>query len=302
MSSANLKTDLPDDKESSFIKNPILIAILFLVISLVFRIIDIFVLELDKTPFNIVISKVVPLLLMLLYVGIIYKSFSPLGIHRKSLLRNLFLGFAAFLLFYGIDLLTNFLIASLLNYRPRIRISSINLLYLFYFLFFLIVNSFMEEGLFRGIMMRSFMIKTSKRTSNLLQALLFGLWHLVWPIKSALNGDSSLFFISMYALNYVFFSCLFGFLAGYLFQRSSSLINCVVFHTLWNLFVTYLSLIYSIDLTIQEAIISYIFETISLSISFTLTLILLYYILKKFEMPDLNSRTQPLIKSSLDPI
>jgi membrane protease YdiL (CAAX protease family) len=231
---------------------------------------------------------VVPLLLMLLYVGIIYKSFSPLGIHRKSLLRNLFLGFAAFLLFYGIDLLTNFLIASLLNYRPRIRISSINLLYLFYFIFFLIVNSFMEEGLFRGIMMRSFMVKTSKRTSNFLQAILFGLWHLVWPINSAINGNSSIFFTTMYAIYYVFFSFLFGFLAGYIFQKTSSLINLVVFHTLWNFFVSFLSISYSIDLTFQEAILSYIFETISLVISFIVSIFFLYYILKKLNLPKLS--------------
>jgi membrane protease YdiL (CAAX protease family) len=285
----NSNEEIRENQEESFFKNPIMVALLFLLVSLIFRIIDIFVLKLDETPFNIIISKVVPLCLMLLYVGIVYKSLKPLGIHRESFLKNFILGCTAFTLFYGIDLLINFLIATWLNYNPRVIFSIFNIFYLFYFVSFLIINSFMEEGLFRGIMMRSFMVKTSKRTSNFLQAILFGLWHLVWPINSAINGNSSIFFTTIYAIYYVFFSFLFGFLAGYIFQKSSSLINVVVFHTLWNFFVSSISISYRVDLTIQEAVLSYIFETVSLVISFIVSMFLLYYILKNFNLPNLSS-------------
>ena len=288
MNFVNSNYENVENQDKAFLKNPVVIALLFLLVSLVFRVIDIFVLELDETPFNIIISKVVPLFLMLLYVGIVYKSFKPLGIHRKSFIKNFTLGCIVFILFYGIDMLTNFLIATWLNYSPRIIFTSFNIFYLSYFIFFLIVNSFMEEGLFRGIMMRSFMVKTSKTTSNLLQALLFGLWHLVWPIKSLTNENSSIFFTTMFAFYYVFFSSLFGLLAGYIFQKSSSLINVVVFHTLWNFFVSFLSISYTVDLTFQEAIFSYILETISLVISFIVSIFFLYFILKKLDLAELK--------------
>ncbi len=54
-----------------------------------------------------------------------------------------------------------------------------------------VINSFMEEGLFRGIMLPHFLQRMRFRTANLLQASLFAAWHLVWPIKAYLNGDVS---------------------------------------------------------------------------------------------------------------
>lgn len=290
--------DLKTDKEKDFLKNPIIMSLLFLVVSLLFRIIDIFVLNLDETPFNIIISKIAPLSLMLIYVGLRYRSFSPLGIHKTLFIKNVILGLFAFLFFYGMNFFIGYFLASLFNYNPMIRFTDFDIFYLMYFLTFLIINSFMEEGLFRGFLMRTFMTRISKRTSNLIQAFLFGLWHLVWPIQSAIDGNGSSFFIGIYALYYVFFSFLFGFLAGYIFQKSSSLINCVVFHTLWNFFVSFVSLIYTSDLNIQQVVFTYIMETVSLGLAFIISFFLLIYILRKTDLPTLNPWNEPISSNS----
>jgi len=50
------------------------------------------------------------------------------------------------------------------------------------------VNSFMEEGLFRGVMLRHFRTSLSFWQANFLQAALFALWHLVYQSKITSQG------------------------------------------------------------------------------------------------------------------
>ena len=52
-----------------------------------------------------------------------------------------------------------------------------------------VVNAFMEEGLFRGVMGRLFRIRLSFWGANILQAFLFGLWHLPWVLKWYQTGQ-----------------------------------------------------------------------------------------------------------------
>jgi membrane protease YdiL (CAAX protease family) len=85
-----------------------------------------------------------------------------------------------------------------------------------------VINSFMEEGLFRGIMLPHFLQRMRFRTANLLQATLFAAWHLVWPIKAYLNGDVSAAgaFAQASLLLGTFVA---GLVYGYLFWRTGSL-------------------------------------------------------------------------------
>lgn len=53
------------------------------------------------------------------------------------------------------------------------------------------INSFMEEGLFRGVMLNLNRTRLSFAKSNWLQAALFGAWHLAWVVKSYQTGRVS---------------------------------------------------------------------------------------------------------------
>jgi membrane protease YdiL (CAAX protease family) len=44
-----------------------------------------------------------------------------------------------------------------------------------------LVNSFTEEGLFRGVMLTHFRVGFTAWQANLLQAVTYGLWHLARP-------------------------------------------------------------------------------------------------------------------------
>ncbi|WP_244272707.1 CPBP family intramembrane glutamic endopeptidase [Natronincola peptidivorans] len=50
------------------------------------------------------------------------------------------------------------------------------------------INCFMEEGLFRGIMIPMLNKKYSVRMAIFLQALLFGIWHIPWAFKWYISG------------------------------------------------------------------------------------------------------------------
>jgi membrane protease YdiL (CAAX protease family) len=81
----------------------------------------------------------------------------------------------------------------------------------------------MEEGLFRGIMLTHFRIRLSPWQANLLQGVVFGLWHLVWPAKRLVAGQTDLATAISQATIIVLGSTISGLLYGYLYLRTDSL-------------------------------------------------------------------------------
>lgn len=55
-----------------------------------------------------------------------------------------------------------------------------------------IVNVIMEEGLFRVFFLKVINNKNNFLKSNMIVALLFGLWHFVMPLRSFINGEINL--------------------------------------------------------------------------------------------------------------
>ena len=52
-----------------------------------------------------------------------------------------------------------------------------------------LMSSLIGEGLFRGVMMTHFSMRLSFWKANLLLVFLFGLWYIIWPIKSYTLGQ-----------------------------------------------------------------------------------------------------------------
>jgi membrane protease YdiL (CAAX protease family) len=97
-----------------------------------------------------------------------------------------------------------------------------------------LVNSFMEEGLFRGIMLSHFRVRLSPWRANWLQAVLFGLWHLAWPIWNLVNGQIDLGAAAGQATLIVVGSTVSGLAYGYLFLKTDSLWASWIAHTISN--------------------------------------------------------------------
>ncbi|MBE3598386.1 MAG: CPBP family intramembrane metalloprotease [Limnochordaceae bacterium] len=96
------------------------------------------------------------------------------------------------------------------------------------------VNSFLEEGLFRGVMMGHLVPVLGPTRANLLQAALFGIWHLVWPLREVLDGSMGISTALGLGAGYTVLSFLIGLAFGWLLQGTGSLWAPWVAHTLNN--------------------------------------------------------------------
>jgi membrane protease YdiL (CAAX protease family) len=97
------------------------------------------------------------------------------------------------------------------------------------------VNSFMEEGLFRGVMIPSCLTRLSFWQTNWLQAILFGAWHLPWALKWYQTGIiETPGEITMGVVVNFFPQILLGLVWGYMFLKTGSLWTPWIAHTLTN--------------------------------------------------------------------
>ena len=87
---------------------------------------------------------------------------------------------------------------------------------------FNIINVWMEEGLFRGFYITYLKEKIGVKGALFIAALLFGLWHLVTPLRSLTDGQMTLTEFAVMSIGYVVLSALMGIKWGLLFEHSGS--------------------------------------------------------------------------------
>ncbi len=272
---------------------PILLALLFFTIAFVFRFIDIFVLGLHLTPFSIITSKVIPLVLLLVYVGVVYRTFSILGIHTRYLIINIVLGVLIYLTYFVIPYFLEYSIELSLGLAPLLSVAFNPLLFVVYYFIFYVINSFMEEGVFRGLMMRCFMTKTNVYAANIIQALFFGLWHIVWPISAFLSGMDPIS-AGWYAAYYVLSTFGFGIVTGYMFQKTSSLIGPIILHTLWNYTLFMITWVNLVPITDSLYLLTLATTLLTEIVGLVIALIITKVISDRRQLPELTAWNQPL--------
>ena len=255
------------DTEVKASGNAILVAFAFLLVSFGIRLVDIFVLRLDETPFSIITSKVIPIILILIYLRYINRSVAEIGVHTSKLWLSIIFGVLLFIVFDGFQIVIDLVMMIFVGAQPTTALAQMFSFWAIYLVGFYIINSFMEEGLFRGLMMRQFMTKMSAKKANLLQSVLFGLWHIVWPIKDYITGGLDFPGFVAYAFQYVLVTFVNGLIFGYMYQKSNSIIGPVVMHTIHNLFVRFIvidPLIPEVYFTMQVLMISFLIVPIAI--------------------------------------
>lgn len=191
---------------------PVLAPLALLGLALLLRIIDIYALRLDERLGEIILSKSLGFALVVGYTWWVGQRLSVIGLHTRRLGSALAIGagltVAAFVIATVVQVLTLTSDESLTlrAVDPKTGMTG-GAAFAAFLIAGNVINSFMEEGLFRGIMLPHFLQRMRFRTANLLQASLFAAWHLVWPLKAYLNGDVSAA----------------GLVYGYLFWRTGSL-------------------------------------------------------------------------------
>lgn len=86
-----------------------------------------------------------------------------------------------------------------------------------------IINVWMEEGVFRGLFIHALSDTRPFMRANLISAALFGVWHIVMPIKSCVDGDMTPVSAVLMSVGYIILAGIMGIKWGLLCRVTGSL-------------------------------------------------------------------------------
>ena len=206
-----------------------------LTIAVVWRIVDQFVLGLGATWMNIFPSKLFPFLIIL---GFFWR-FRPneidsvLGLSKDRMRSHLVLGIlVGITIALGIDFGGTIIYALLIDPSYPLQLHIIlNWELLGYMFVFFLTNAFLEETLFRGLLINGFKTRYSPNKSIMLSAIIFGVWHAGWPI---INGGEG---VLIQVASMVFFTTILGIFFGIYYVKFTSglsLLGPIAVHTIIN--------------------------------------------------------------------
>ena len=173
----------------------ILTSLILLAIASFFKWVDTFVLRLDERLGEIILCKTLGFVMVIAFVWAAGRSLRDIGFHSRRLGTSLLIGAGvaviALVVAYGAEF------AVQLGNQPAFRVMAIDpkagvqggVLFALWLILGNVMNALMEEGLFRGVMVRLFRVKLPPWPANALQAFLFGLWHLPWVLKWYQTGQ-----------------------------------------------------------------------------------------------------------------
>ena len=213
------------------------LSIIMLIIAASWRVVDVFILGLGNTWINILPSKLFPLLII---IGIFWRFRNEetkpiLGLSSTMLRPHLAMGLIiAISLFFSVDVGGPLLYASLFDPSYSMALNVVFLDYIWYVFLFMFVNAIFEETLFRGLLQNAFKTHTTPNRAIILSAIFFGIWHVVWPLASSMEGGNATEAIALVVMTGIF-----GGLFGVYYERFSSgktLSGPILAHALLNFF------------------------------------------------------------------
>lgn len=230
--------------------------VLLFSICFIFRLIETFIIRTDQTIIQEnFIHKILGILI--LAFGLKYYSFSwnSIGFKRKSLFHGFLLGMILGLITFSISYFIEIIILKINNtniwlefYSSGFSITGSTVKNTSLFLItlpivFNLINSLMEEGIFRGLFLKLCLKKYSFAVSNLIQSAFFGLWHIVMTIRSYLDGDMSLNAALFMGIGYIMLSFIVGIKLGLLVKYTGALWTGFFFHTFNNSIINLLHVV-----------------------------------------------------------
>jgi len=181
------------------------VVVLVYIVCVVFRLFEYFILQTDKTWVGeAVVHKLIGTVILYLAVQMQGFSWNDIGFVKekavKYLLKGLAFGLGIFAIAYAAETLVVMAqgrFDSLQLYVSAYAVDE-NIGYQTGMVFFLIcilgniVNVIMEEGIFRGLFIRILEKKYHFISAAVISSVLFGLWHMVAPIRNYVDGTTSM--------------------------------------------------------------------------------------------------------------
>lgn len=232
-------------------RNTIQNSIIIFLICLVVHIFEVLFIRTDETIFaECFINKAFGIILLYAVLKILKWHWSDIGFHREKLFINVFKGFGLCLVFYSIAFIIEFAVLAVQGTPAHMEffvtgfsltgntVKHTGIVFILMCIGFNIINVWMEEGLFRGFFITYISREHSKNTALFVAALLFGVWHLVTPFRSLLDGDMSVGVFAAMSIGYVILSALMGIKWGLLYQLSGTIWIGLADHFFNNCIVT----------------------------------------------------------------
>jgi len=223
-------------------RHVILIPLVLFIIAVIFKVLDVFVWRLDEVLGEIIVSKSIGFLIVILYLWAVGKSVTAIGLHGRSVGKALIIGVTGVVLILFVSYGVQFGVLAGGDKEPSFVITAIDpkagvtggLSFAIFLTAGNFINSFMEEGLFRGVMLRHFRASLSFWRANFLQAALFAVWHLNWPIKQFITGETDIGGMVSGSIIMLVATGVCGFAMGYLYLKTDNLWGPWIMHTINN--------------------------------------------------------------------
>ena len=200
------------------------------------RFVEYFLIETDRTAIGEnVLHKAVGIIILALVLKRVNLTWSDIGFQRNgfvsSILKGLLLGSVCFAISYWLELTILALQGN--PAHLEIYISSFSLTgsgikntdFVFFLLcvVFNVLNVWMEEGIFRGLFIKIFSESKSFMQANFIAAFLFGVWHIVMPVRSYVNGEMSFAAMVLMGIGYIILAGIMGIKWGLLYRITGNL-------------------------------------------------------------------------------
>jgi membrane protease YdiL (CAAX protease family) len=223
-------------------KRPVAVMLILFILAYIIKIFDSFIFRLDELIGEAILTKLLGLILVAAYVWICRRKLSDIGFHAKNLGIVLLTAFVGFGILYALAFTSQLFLLRASGEEANFILSAVDpktglsggLFFGIWLLFANLVNSAMEEGLFRGIMLRHFLVRFSKWGAIFLQAGLFAIWHLSWPLRHLLDGQATVGEVAFEAFGLLLATLISGVVYGYFYYRTNSLWGAFVAHTINN--------------------------------------------------------------------
>jgi len=194
------------------------ISLMFIMLMII-RAIEIIFVKTDQTWIGEnILHKICCILLIWIALDMSRLHWSDLGFSKKGVFAGLkyglALGISTFFLSYVAEFIVLFVMGKHLSLQFYITNFSLtqthtngsSLLAVIVCIIGNIINVYAEEGLFRGLFCKIGIQHYSQKTANIIQALLFGIWHITNVINPLLDGSMKIAMAAFMGIGYILLS------------------------------------------------------------------------------------------------
>lgn len=199
------------------------------------RVVEYFLIETDKTAIGEnVLHKILGIVILAAVLKGADLKWRDIGFQRegfvRGILKGMLLGSLCFSLSYGLELALLALQGAPAHLELYIsgfsltgsQIKNTGFVFFVLCVLFNIINVWMEEGIFRGLFIKTLSETKPFMSANLIAAALFGVWHIIMPFRSFIAGEMSFAAMAFMGFGYMILSGIMGIKWGLLYRMTGN--------------------------------------------------------------------------------